>query len=588
MSKTRTPASDLEARRSEGGGTEGGYVLATTALLLIPLMIFAALAVDVGGWYSRAAQIQRASDAAALAAVVWMPDTDRATAVALQTAKANGFDDDDPDVSVQLTILDSQSVRVDITADGESYFGGVVIDDDIAITRFSSAEYILPVPMGNPSSALGTGNLSLLGGPNENMWLAVSGYCTGRQQGDAVSARYQLTSYLCPRATPYTITIGGTNYSVTPPATANELNPQYDPEGYYLVIDMPAASTGTSYDVQIFDPGYCDPRAEGVYRVGSTYPSLADTQAAANELTPVLLETRMYAADTTQITDTDNIVPSNLWGSPSVRVWPASTCGWQTAYTIPSNAQRGRWLMNFRSQPVTTQLGLNVFGVRVVTSATTLVCTNTGPASPCPKVYAKDRLSIYAPSVDKNGTAMATPGSPASFFLAEISEVHAGKTLEVTLFDPGEGMNNLQVIAPDLSRHPFTFETIDSQLAQPTANVIDTMVDSGGSVVAMSDIAETASSTIANCSISATVAASDPTTPAAGSYDCLDVSNWAFQNRTVRVSIEIPNSYTCAPGVNGCWWRVRYEPEATVPPTPVTDRTVWSVRVVGDPIRLSE
>ena len=36
-------------------------------LLLVPLMAFTGLAVDVGGWYARGAQLQRAADAAALA-----------------------------------------------------------------------------------------------------------------------------------------------------------------------------------------------------------------------------------------------------------------------------------------------------------------------------------------------------------------------------------------------------------------------------------------------------------------------------------------------------------------------------------------
>ncbi|MBV9953087.1 MAG: hypothetical protein JO291_14135, partial [Acidimicrobiia bacterium] len=44
-----------------------------TALLLIPLLAFAGLAVDVGSWYARGQQLQRAADAAALAgaALAW-------------------------------------------------------------------------------------------------------------------------------------------------------------------------------------------------------------------------------------------------------------------------------------------------------------------------------------------------------------------------------------------------------------------------------------------------------------------------------------------------------------------------------------
>ena len=51
-----------------------GYFSVMFALLLVPLMLFAALAVDVGFWYTRAMEIQRAADSAALAGVVWQPN----------------------------------------------------------------------------------------------------------------------------------------------------------------------------------------------------------------------------------------------------------------------------------------------------------------------------------------------------------------------------------------------------------------------------------------------------------------------------------------------------------------------------------
>ena len=69
-----------------------GYTMVMTALLLVPLMLFAALAVDVGGFYTRAHEVQRAADAASLAGVVWMPDDyDQAVTVARATARRNGF-----------------------------------------------------------------------------------------------------------------------------------------------------------------------------------------------------------------------------------------------------------------------------------------------------------------------------------------------------------------------------------------------------------------------------------------------------------------------------------------------------------------
>ena len=46
---------------------ERGYALALTALLLIPLLSFAAIGVDIGVWYLQAQRNQRVADAAALA-----------------------------------------------------------------------------------------------------------------------------------------------------------------------------------------------------------------------------------------------------------------------------------------------------------------------------------------------------------------------------------------------------------------------------------------------------------------------------------------------------------------------------------------
>ncbi|MEZ5165761.1 MAG: hypothetical protein R2695_04455 [Acidimicrobiales bacterium] len=37
----------------------------------------------------------------------------------------------------------------------------------------------------------------------------------------------------------------------------------------------------------------------------------------------------------------------------------------------------------------------------------------------------------------------------SSFFLAEIGDEHEGKRMKVTLFDPGEGSNYLQILNPD-------------------------------------------------------------------------------------------------------------------------------------------
>ena len=54
-----------QGRRGAPAATEVGYTMVMTALLLVPLMLFAALAVDVGGVLLHAHEVQRAADAPA-------------------------------------------------------------------------------------------------------------------------------------------------------------------------------------------------------------------------------------------------------------------------------------------------------------------------------------------------------------------------------------------------------------------------------------------------------------------------------------------------------------------------------------------
>ncbi|MDH4075913.1 MAG: Tad domain-containing protein, partial [Acidimicrobiia bacterium] len=171
-----------------------------TALLLVPLMIFASLATDVGSWYIKADQVQRASDAAALAGTVWVPDMTKATAVARDVAARNGFRDPawtaahggTANASVTVPgLTDSGGLIVDITTTSPSYFGAVVLDH-VSIERRSVAAVAKPVRLGNPSNALGTGNLasSELGITPDGIWLSLNGWCQDHQQGDPFSVGY--------------------------------------------------------------------------------------------------------------------------------------------------------------------------------------------------------------------------------------------------------------------------------------------------------------------------------------------------------------------------------------------------------------
>ncbi|MCU1358239.1 MAG: von Willebrand factor type domain protein, partial [Acidimicrobiales bacterium] len=109
----RGPARLLQTERLRRD--DRGYVLVTFALLLIPLLLIAGLAVDVGGWYSRTSDLQKATDAAALAGVVWLPNVGLARTYAQEAAKRNGYEDGVNGVTILVEAVGDRRIRVTIT-----------------------------------------------------------------------------------------------------------------------------------------------------------------------------------------------------------------------------------------------------------------------------------------------------------------------------------------------------------------------------------------------------------------------------------------------------------------------------------------
>ena len=100
----------IETGRTSRPEKDGGFVLVFFALAIIALMGIAALVVDVGYWYLRGDQIQRAADAAALAGVVYMPGnaplgsaSNAATNEADSVLASNGFNPSDGNLTVSVT-----------------------------------------------------------------------------------------------------------------------------------------------------------------------------------------------------------------------------------------------------------------------------------------------------------------------------------------------------------------------------------------------------------------------------------------------------------------------------------------------------
>jgi len=57
-----------------------------------------------------------------------------------------------------------------------------------------------------------------------------------------------------------------------------------------------------------------------------------------------------------------------------------------------------------------------------------------------------------------------------------------------------------------------------------------------------------------------------------------------YQEKWLDIRISVPLTYTCT----DCWWKVLYEFRNVQSGSSPNDRTVWTAKVIGDPVHLIE
>ncbi len=556
---------------------QAGYVLATTALMLVPLMIFAAFATDVGAWYVRSQQIQRTVDAAALTAVVWMPNLPIAEEHALEAIRINGYPNAqlvdratfdaatgptvDPMVVVER--VGDQQVRVDLRANGEVYFGGVVAElaDGIGISRFAVSEYVLPVEFGSPTNIIGWGDQIIAGDP-VNAWAGIMGYCQPAHFGDVRAAAYREQNG-CQNASGVRLNANAVRNAApndtSPPVVGNTIaNPNHQTEGFYFVVDVPQGRTAAT-NVWLFDAGYCNAAAvqgnkpqrdSGDVRMDFTLWDGTNTPLDDSDLENPLLY--RPGADTSDC---------NNWTNPPGWIIPIDNVG-----GVDQNA--GRWFVQVQNDEVSPNSyagfgrGVSYYSVGAwdVGINTPYTCFTYDPA-PCVGVYARDQLPVRT----------AATGDVSEFFLANIDPIHDGKQLELNMYDLGEGMDYVQILDPNGVAVPFTWVTDDPAGTEPT--------EIGAGTKTQEDCTGLAS-TVAN---------------GLSGVNCLQVgqngvqglsgTNWSdggrFNGRWVTAVIDLDQASYFTGTTN--WWKIRYVKKVGVDSN---DWTTWEVRVIGDPVRL--
>lgn len=505
---------------------DGGYAVILTALMLVPLMGFAGFAVDVGAWYARASELSRAADAAALAGVVWQPDFATAEAAARAEAARNGFTHGVDGIEVNVTDSGTNELQVEIIDnDVDMYFASLFLDE-VAIGRHAIAEYAAPVPMGSPTNFIGAGTQSFGSVPASNAWAGMMGHCSNSTWGDLISIRTQDWS--------------SSNCGST-------ANPFHDAGGYRWIVDVPAGSGNV--DINVWDIGYCTDRAS------------AGLPNGIRDKKENLLRVSLYNADATPLTHEDNVTPGNLlatytggigegcnaWTGPSTH--GLQITGGEGKYVLTTEIldSNGNQLWDDTDD----YNGQNYFGLQATNAANPTGCYTFASAS-CPGIYADEWMPVRTdPKTD-----------PAVFYLAEVGDEHAGKTLQIGMWDLGEGMKSVEILDPTGTAMDFTWETVYS-LGGDTDSGSATNINT----LPMAWPTQCTAATCGTCDYS--------------SY-CLFVTDKVFNGDLIEIQVPLPLDFSSYPNN---WFSVRY---TLVSGATSADWTTWGVQVIGDPVRLVE
>ncbi len=117
---------------------EDGAVMVIAAFGLVAFLSLVSLVTDMGLKYHQKSMLQSAMDAAALAAVRYMPDEQTAKQVALEYAEKNGFSTE----SVVVEFPSSEIVRVSDSRQGKTIFASLFKVDSVQINAKAAAKYV--------------------------------------------------------------------------------------------------------------------------------------------------------------------------------------------------------------------------------------------------------------------------------------------------------------------------------------------------------------------------------------------------------------------------------------------------------------
>lgn len=593
--------------RTERGRREGGYVLAMFGLLLVPLLLMAGLAVDVGSWYSRASDIQKATDAASLAGVVWLPDIATARSVALDVAKRNGFDNADSNITVTVNPSTKSPRRLQVTiVDNRvgSFFWGNLGGRAITLERNSYAEYVTPVPMGSPRNYFGTGKL-LSGTDQELIYQSVNAYCTDKIQGDRKQSRYFNGGHCG----------GGLN------------DPDYTANGYEMYIDAVKNRT-SDINVMLYDARY----NTGNYSTTLPGPQTCSTTYTSTYTYPTNNDGWSgpdWSGNTSDITiNGPRQYQTASWSGWDV-VWSSTATIDETqSFTYPRYALRYRSPTKTVKTPtktcVDTTQPYNEAGIDMALGSSdsetftySLFAADNTPLNDADNpLICKNSFKSNTPFDDGSflgsrrwntmtvadgnpTTCRIAPGDTSGRYILRVQNQGSPTTADganqygvVARYAnaAGDGLcdGRTDVMCPRVYGKEFisvyantSSKTASFYLAEIGPEHVGKKLklelwDPGEGGDNIQIMKPTGTNTWTPMTFTWKV-----DNGATTSTDTLDVKNSAFNGKLVEITVDL-TGYN--PPANNRWWQIKY----AFTSGSVTDRTTWSARIVGDPVHLLE
>jgi Flp pilus assembly protein TadG len=582
-------ADQVLRRHSQPRRGQRGQTLVIIAFLVLFMILLLGLVIDSARLYIVTAQAERAAEAGALAGALYMPnyfnsasnpaspDGHNATERACAAVQQNGI----TNCPVSMGQIGATPVQdavnpykleVTVTIQADVFFLSYIAPNlsNATVSRTAAAQYLPPIQLGARTYYFGDEiDKDASGNPLQYFWARLNGPYGLKENGDAFTPKweegpgdaqttsdtggpyiinrwpssnvqtnhpqwptYQSNSDLQPSGFTGYQGFTGYNYEiVVPPGTTpveiRLYNPTFDPP---LQLDPNTPeSLGNACSDPTFNSGGCktDQQNEYLQMAYTLYSApLLFERSADTPLThfaPPSLD--LYQNDLS--THTCTLGSQGYDPQRGICVSLPSYIAYNSAqnkyvnswYTLPITGTDQPYIIN---TPGTYRLALEATGYYGYHQYAVKVTDTSGNAPPAGvRMWAWNDECVY----------FNKSSSDSIFDLGEIPAAYAGKTLNFSLFDPGDGGGNIYIRILDPSGNPILFPSW--------------------------------------------------VRPGPGNdYTKIDASNAYYNALWLHIPVSIPANYNPTPGND--WWQIEYIDAGGTP----TDTVTISVTLSGSPIHL--